>query len=583
MSKLWNRILSQQGGAQQTSLLKKNGPTSDGFQDKDDDDSSSLSGRREGSSTNNKKKFVSARRLFRRKTAVGGDDEGYGKAKWRAFLSGKTVVQRREDGSELPVESNVSSKWPIFNQIYKRQNQLLKKGEAGEDGKGVSSDDEDDDDSDFSTDSPQKDVVSDPVLAPPAPRFDLLSLDTDVLNETLADQSSPENNCRSSPVSTQESGISTCERSEECNGRSARVIAPVKTRSSESSASSRAYIVPSYTETTCSVSTSSFEYPIQASTHSDYTAEKSNDSQIIQSLEKSKDDNTGSAKGKGPLKKSKHSKPTVTKRTGDILTPLSIPLTICYSLRSAIGDGSARQRNSHSLMERRSLRPNGSHLDISHWSHRGKRSYMEDRFVIEHIGTTSRSKDGSPITWLAVFDGHGGASASQFCSDWLSSYVRKNDFFPKQLPLAMQTAFTKIDSDFVSSGNLDGSTACACAVIGYEKVICCNAGDSRAIIVKRDGSVVALSEDHKPGRNDETKRINDLGGRVIYWGRWRVEGVLAVSRSIGDAKLKPYVTAEPDIVEHNIGEDDMFLVIASDGVWDTMTSDLVAKFVLVNT
>jgi hypothetical protein len=81
MSKLLNRILSQQGGAQQASLLKKNGPTSDGFQDKDDDDSSSLSGKRDGSSSTNKKKFVVARRFFRRKTAVGrdGDDEGYGK------------------------------------------------------------------------------------------------------------------------------------------------------------------------------------------------------------------------------------------------------------------------------------------------------------------------------------------------------------------------------------------------------------------------------------------------------------------------------------------------------------------------
>ena len=184
------------------------------------------------------------------------------------------------------------------------------------------------------------------------------------------------------------------------------------------------------------------------------------------------------------------------------------------------------------------------------------------------------------------------------------------------ITFSIDSDFAQIDSDFVSAGYLDGSTACACAVVGLERVICCNAGDSRAIIVKRDGSVVSLSEDHKPGRNDETKRINDLGGRVIYWGRWRVEGVLAVSRSIGDAKLKPYVTAEPDIVEHDIGkwyelfeypphlmlfldktphpftvflfrnyegEDDMFLVVASDGVWDTMTSDLVAKFVLVNT
>lgn len=164
-----------------------------------------------------------------------------------------------------------------------------------------------------------------------------------------------------------------------------------------------------------------------------------------------------------------------------------------------------------------------------------------------------------------------------------SAYIRKkNEHYPDNLGLAMKTAFMKADTDFVSSGHFDGSTACACAVVG-KNIVCCNAGDSRAIIVKRDGSAVALSEDHKPELLRETKRINALGGRVIHWGRWRVEGVLAVSRSIGDARLKPYVTAEPDIFEHELGEDDMFLVVASDGVWDTMSNDLVAKFVIVNT
>lgn len=75
-----------------------------------------------------------------------------------------------------------------------------------------------------------------------------------------------------------------------------------------------------------------------------------------------------------------------------------------------------------------------------------------DRFVIEHIGKTQNL----PITWMAVFDGHGGAAASQFCSDWLSSYVRKNEYFPDRLGMAMETAFEKLDGDFVSSGNLDG-------------------------------------------------------------------------------------------------------------------------------
>lgn len=65
------------------------------------------------------------------------------------------------------------------------------------------------------------------------------------------------------------------------------------------------------------------------------------------------------------------------KTDGQAPVPLSIPRTISYSLRSAISDGSKRERNSHSLMERRAFRPNGSHIDTSYWSHRGKRSYME--------------------------------------------------------------------------------------------------------------------------------------------------------------------------------------------------------------
>ena len=69
-----------------------------------------------------------------------------------------------------------------------------------------------------------------------------------------------------------------------------------------------------------------------------------------------------------------------------------------------------------------------------------------DRFVIEHLGSTSKNKDESkPISLLAVFDGHGGSACSQFCSDWISSYVRKkNPHYPHNLPRAMSTAFTKV-------------------------------------------------------------------------------------------------------------------------------------------
>lgn len=89
-----------------------------------------------------------------------------------------------------------------------------------------------------------------------------------------------------------------------------------------------------------------------------------------------------------------------------------------------------------------------------------------------------------------------------------------------------------------------------------------------------------MSLDHRPERKDEENRIRKLGGKLIYWGRWRVEGVLAVSRSIGDVSLQPFVTAEPEIIEKNIEPEDEYLVLASDGLWDVMENEYVAKMVL---
>jgi hypothetical protein len=77
MAKLWNKFLAPTGGAQ--SLLKKDGPKSDLFNDRDDDDSSSLSGRepKKKNASNSRRLLVGARLLRRTKTA--GEEDGYGK------------------------------------------------------------------------------------------------------------------------------------------------------------------------------------------------------------------------------------------------------------------------------------------------------------------------------------------------------------------------------------------------------------------------------------------------------------------------------------------------------------------------
>jgi protein phosphatase 1L len=288
--------------------------------------------------------------------------------------------------------------------------------------------------------------------------------------------------------------------------------------------------------------------------------------------------------------------------------PASLPPNaqrVPYSLRSSVTDGGEKQPNGPSVMDRRELRPNKVKLNVSHWSDLGGRPYMEDRYVIEDLdavqvevspvdvrshtqavevtyGPRKARRMTMPLSLFGIFDGHGGDKASQFCADWMSAYIRNDESYPYDLGYSMKNAFTTVDKDVVNSGMPDGTTACAVTMVGGRRVVCANAGDSRAIIVRRDGSIVRLSRDHKPGIPDETRRISDLGGRVIYWGRWRVEGLLAVSRSIGDASLKPYITAEPEICEYDIGKEDLFLVISSDGVWDVMDNEEAAHVIIAS-
>ena len=60
---------------------------------------------------------------------------------------------------------------------------------------------------------------------------------------------------------------------------------------------------------------------------------------------------------------------------------------------------------------------------------------------------------------------------------------------------------------------------------------------------------------------------------MIYWDGPRVLGVLATSRAIGDNYLKPYVSSEPEVTVTDRTEEDEFMILASDGLWDVVTNE----------
>jgi serine/threonine protein phosphatase PrpC len=212
-------------------------------------------------------------------------------------------------------------------------------------------------------------------------------------------------------------------------------------------------------------------------------------------------------------------------------------------------------------------------IDMSYGikTEQNRRDYQEDRFVHAHL-------DGGE--WFGVYDGHGGDKTSSYLQQQLHEYFYDSICYyitheigyscPVE-QVAFESAFFKADK-YARNNFDDGSTAVVAYVDTNDILHCAWAGDSRAVL-ESDGTVGFATQDHKPDRADEKKRIEDAGGNVFIHGVWRANG-LAISRSIGDKSCKVgadgQIIATPDYAQIQLNEDNHFMIIASDGLWDVM-------------
>jgi serine/threonine protein phosphatase PrpC len=197
---------------------------------------------------------------------------------------------------------------------------------------------------------------------------------------------------------------------------------------------------------------------------------------------------------------------------------------------------------------------------------------------------------------FGVFDGHGrvGEKVSQYVIDTLPGTLLANEAFKaKDYGKAMKEAFVDVDrtlADHVDAG-VSGTTAVSC-IIQANHLWIANSGDSRAIIARQKKNSMALmaidlSVDQKPDTPAEMKRILQMGGHVTPAGSngspsrvWHNLRGLAMARSIGDHHAATVgVIAEPEITEYELTDDDVALIIASDGVWELLSSQSVADIV----
>lgn len=217
--------------------------------------------------------------------------------------------------------------------------------------------------------------------------------------------------------------------------------------------------------------------------------------------------------------------------------------------------------------------------------------------------------------YFAIFDGHAGTFAAEWCGKKLhfvlQDIMRKNPNAP--VPELLDQTFTSVDQQLdrlplknsgctaviallrwedrvPSTQSATGSALLATAAADATKgdsdsnsgdtptqalpklqeksarqrvLYTANVGDARAVLC-RNGKALRLSYDHKGSDENEGKRIANAGGLVL---NNRVNGVLAVTRALGDSYLKDLVTGHPYTTETVIQpEADEFVILACDGV-----------------
>ena len=227
----------------------------------------------------------------------------------------------------------------------------------------------------------------------------------------------------------------------------------------------------------------------------------------------------------------------------------------------------------------------------------GMIKYNQDNFFVYN-----NLNDENNVLFIGVCDGHGilGHDVSRYLIYHLPSNLnkalkktRKYIRDKKTLYKTMKDVFIRTNKDLCQNDLIDtqfsGST-CVTIILTKNQIISGNVGDSRAVMgrcINGEWINIDLTKDQKPDTPEEKERIIKRGGRVesykdengndfgpkrVWLKNADIPG-LAMARSFGDEVAASVGTiSEPVIEKFDITENDKFIIIASDGIWEFITS-----------
>jgi len=228
----------------------------------------------------------------------------------------------------------------------------------------------------------------------------------------------------------------------------------------------------------------------------------------------------------------------------------------------------------------------------------GGRSHMEDTHFVRVVD------DG---VVAGVFDGCGGGKASNLARDTIVTSLQR---------LTLTESIARAEKTVLAASRRDGNWPDACAVVlakvTRDRLDVAWCGDSRALLALRSGPPVALTRDHNAGDAREEKRVKGLGGKVArspqeakassakkLFGKVvghavvfhshsknpkRVfPGGITLTRCLGALPLKfakpQLVLADPEVVGRDLDGTELFLLLASDGIFEMLSDDKVVDTV----
>lgn len=222
--------------------------------------------------------------------------------------------------------------------------------------------------------------------------------------------------------------------------------------------------------------------------------------------------------------------------------------------------------------------------------------------------------------YFSIFDGHAGKQTARWCGNNLHGLLElailakelascPTDAFSQDLydvREVLRDVYVKADELIEKEGSGTSGSTAATAILRWENaenssislepprdptakqrfdflplkthrrmLYTSNVGDLR-IVLCRAGRLYRLTYDHKASDANEIKRVRDAGGLIV---NHRVNGVFAITRALGDSYIKNLVTGKPFTMSTQITDQDDFLILACDGVWDVLTDEAACKFV----